>query len=139
MIYYQFFSVSNVTWHKSLHGSKILESLQRRACWIACKDISSGEPSSDFLLKSLYVRHDKYVLKLVRRCTNGNIPEYFENYFTKRHMNVHDQFTKCHSLFKNDLDWNMLNLPSFIKEPLFLTGVNSMHLRPFQNRWLMEA
>lgn len=113
--------------------------------WRVCSDVHVGLHAKIFQVASLQaifyckVRHDKYVLKLVRRCTNGNIPEYFENYFTKRHMNVHDQFTKCHSLFKNDLDWNILNLPSFIKEPLFLTGVNSMHLRPFQNRWLMEA
>ena len=98
------FDYCDVTWHNSGKGnSDILESLQRRACRIVCRDTVCGELSSDLLLQRLgwellHVRREKHVLKLVQKCINGNVPEYFKNYFTKRHMNVHDHLTRYRSL-----------------------------------------
>ena len=59
-----------------------LERLQRRAARIIMQTSSSDEAIKYLRYDTLELRREKHVLKLVKRCLQGRVPQFFNRYFT---------------------------------------------------------
>ena len=63
-------------------NTDLIEKLQRGAARIIMKSPSSDEALEKLRYDTLESRGEKYILKLVRKCLTGQVPQCFNDYFT---------------------------------------------------------
>ena len=83
-------------------NTNLVEKLQRRAARIITKSTNTDEALDQLRYQSLEERREKHIYSLVKKCINGQAPQFFNNYFTFN-RDIIKQTTR---------QSNMLHLPS---------------------------
>ena len=84
--FYQFSKYCDTVWTccGKVNASSF-EKLQRRAARIIVNSSNNEQAMSSLTFDSLADRHDKHVLKFVKKCIEGKASQFFSNYFKSNH------------------------------------------------------
>ena len=73
----------SAVWNRCGKGNTdLIEKLQRGAARIIMNSPTSDEALEKLRYDTLESRGEKYILKLVRKCLTGQVPQCFNDYFT---------------------------------------------------------